>query len=573
MPLPDNSYYPLFPIQEQIIDSTNGLPLADGTVAFYRDTNRSVPKNIYQRTENPDNTFTYANLGSVVTLSSIGTFVDPAGNNIIPFLWPFLGSPTDSPPSTTVDLYYIVVESSGGVPEFTVSAWPPEVAGGSSSANEVITSTNVISNPQFAAINYPSPYTFTVSGNSTIRIAPDWDVITSGSGSFTISQIAVTDTAAPGLPAFALSIATNAISAILSQTITMSPRILETGFGAGTFIVESNLGSPAIIDMNFVPSDPTLTSVTVCTATGINGSYTAAYGTQPLNALPNNPDSGAVGYVNVQLTIPTNASVNISCVQLLSVPTLTTTPTYIQESTPRQIDHIYHYAYPIVPIGMIIDFAGFNVPAHYMLCNGVAISRITYNQLYLSLTLSQVITQASTTTFVVTSAAQLGLGMFVEGLGIPVGTYITVITGTTITVNQATTSIGAITAIFYAWGQGDGSTTFNIPDLVGQVLAGTGANLVALSPLVDALGQFSVQNTPGTITLSANNLPAHTHPATSLTPQANAVSGALTNPVFGVSNVGNSAIVAVTVGNNSTTNTAINIVQPTTIVYKYIRYE
>jgi hypothetical protein len=578
MPLPDNSYYALFPIQEQIIDSTNGLPLADGTVTFYRDTNRSVPKDVYQRTENPDNTFTYVNLGSELVLSSIGTYTDPSGNNIIPFLWPFLGLPTDPTPSTVIDLYFIKVVSSGGIEEFTVSAWPPEVSGGSSTANTTITSTNVISNPQFAVINYPSPYTITVSGNMTTKIAPDWDVITSGSGSFTISQIAETDTRAPGLPAFGLRITLAGISALLSQKISMSPRILETGYASGTFIAQSNLEAPAVINMNFVPSDPALTTATLATLTAANGSYSVVYGAPvDLSAIGTNPDSGSVGYVNIQLALPIGSDVSISCVQLVSVPNATISPTYIQDPTTRQIDHIYHDAYPIVPVGTIIDFGGFNAPAHYLLCDGTAYanSRVLYNQLYRSLTLSQVITQASTTTFVVTSAAQLGLGMFVEGPGITVGTYITIIAGTTITVNQVTTSTGAITAIFYAWGQGDGSTTFNVPDLTGQVLAATGANLVAISPLVDALGQFSIQNTPGLQNLLIANLPNHNHPGSSVA-IGQTGTGAAGSGISGTNNGPTSVTVApqgTGTLNDGTGSTPFSIVQPTTIVYKYIRYE
>ena len=566
MPLPSNAYYPMYPAQIQTIGSTDGLPLAAGTYSFYEDQNRTVPKDVYQRTENPDNTFTYASLGNVLTLSSIGTFVSAGGDNIIPFLWPFEGFPTDNPVSTTVQLYYIIVESSGSVEQFTVSAWPPEVSGGSSSANSVISSTNIISNPQFAVINYPSPYTFTVSGSSTIQIAPDWQIITSGSGTVTIGQVAVVDTAAPGLPAFALSISCTGVPVLLSQKIPMSPRILETGFAAGTFIVESNIGTPAVINMNYVPSDPVLTSITVCSTTATNGSYTAAYGTVNLASLTINPDSGLVGYVNVQLTIPENANVNVSCVQLISVAAIDASPTYIQDPTTRQIDHIYHDAYPIVPVGTVIDFAGFAAPLHYLLCDGTAYSRITYNQLFRALSLTQNITQVSTTTFTVTSASQLGLGFYIEGAGIPPGTYITVISGTTITVQQATTSTGTFAATFYAYGQGDGSLTFNVPDLTGQVIAGSGGNLVATTPLLDVLGQYGGA---ASTALSITNMPAHNHPGSTVAIFANSVNGAGSGASQVMYATGSTAVSVASQGSG----TAFDIVQPTTILYKYIRFE
>lgn len=556
----------MYPAQIATFDSTTGLALSGGIYTFYEDIARSVPKNVYQRTENPDNTFTYTSLGNVLELSSIGTFIDASGNNIIPFLWPYTGLPSATPPSTIVDLYYITVQSSGFTSQFTVSAWPPGVSSGSSSGTEFISSENIISNPQFAVINYPSPYTFTVSGTATNQIAPDWNIITTGIGTVTINQVAVTDSAAPGLPAFALNISSSGITALLlSQTIAMSPRILENGFASGTFIVESENSSSPVITMNFVPSNPALTSVQVVSGVAVEGGYSVYYGNVDLATITTNPDSGSVGYVNIQLNIPTNTNINISCIQLLSVPDDATFPVYIQETTPRQIDHLYHDAYPIVPVGTVIDFGGFAAPSHYLLCNGAAYSRVTYNQLYRAMTLVQSITELSTTTFTVTSAAQLGLGMFVEGTGIPVGTYITVISGTTITVNQATTSTGTFSATFYAAGQGDGLTTFNVYNLTGMVVAGSGGNIVALSPLLDVLGQSG-----GTLTetLSIANMPAHTHPGSTVAIQT--ISNVTTGSTGTASAPGGSTSVSVeTQGSGS----PFNIIQPTTILYKYIRYE
>jgi microcystin-dependent protein len=565
MSLPSNSYYPLFPIQETIFDSITGLALADGSVYFYRQNAPSVMKDVYQRTLNPDNTFTYAVLPNPLVLSAIGTFVDDNGNNIIPFLWPFVGSPSATPPSTDVDLYYIAVVASGGSedsPEFTVDAWPPEVSGGSSTSDNFISSDNVISNPQFAVINYPSPYTFTVSGTATNQIAPDWNIITTGAGTVTINQVAVTDTAVPGLPAFALNITSSGITALLlSQTIAMSPRILENGYASGTFVVESQTSLSPTITMNFVPSNPALTSLEVVSGSAVEGGYTAYYGNVDLSSLTKNPDSGSVGYVNIQISIPVSANINISCIQLLSVPDDATLPVYIQETTPRQIDHLYHDAYPIVPVGTVIDFGGFAAHAHYLLGNGAAYSRVTYNQLYRAMTLIQSITELSTTTFTVTSAAQLGLGMFVEGTGILVGTYITV--------NQATTSTGTFSATFYAAGQGDGSTTFNVYNLAGIVIAGAGGNLIALSPLLDTLGQSGGASTA---TLAINNMPAHNHstPTASTAPIS---SLGISGPSAGSSMfmvAGGSTTVSV---GSQGSGTPFGIVQATTILYKYIRYE
>ena len=83
---------------------------------------------------------------------------------------------------------------------------------------------------------------------------------------------------------------------------------------------------------------------------------------------------------------------------------------YEQTTIERQIDQTYHNAYPIVPVGTIIDFAGLVVPVHYLLCNGTALEEqhIIYYFCY-----------------------------------------------------------------WHYWGGGDGSTTFNVPNLVDYVTAGT----------------------------------------------------------------------------------------------------
>lgn len=564
MSLPNNSFYPLFPVQQTTFDKDTGLALAAGTYTFYRDTAPSSTKDVYQRTENPDNTFTYASLGYVLQLSAIGTFVDDSGNNITPFLWPFEGSPTDDPVSTTIDLYYIKVESSGGTDQFTVSAWPPEVQGASSTVNQVLSSTNIVSNPQFAVINYPSPYTFTVSGNTTTQIAPDWNVITSSSGTFTISQEPSVDPAAPGAPAFALRIATNGIGATLSQTVSNSPRVLETGFAAGTFIVKSNIMTTATVNMNYVPSSPSLTTKTICTAIAVNGSYTAAYETQDLTDLTINPDDGSTGYVNVQLTIPLGADVSISCVQLISVPSETIVPAYIQDPTTRQIDHLYHDAYPIVPVGTVIDFAGYTAPSHYFRCNGdaPANSRVLYNKLMLALTLTDTIsTTIGVNTFTDTNAALFYIGCKFESPNFPASTTISAITGTTITASANATITGSASITYFPWGNGDGSTTFNIPLIQGYGTAGAGGNLIAVLPLVDALGMSGGA-------ASSTALVNHSHGPLGLSFVQGGAGGS--GPFSGQSGSTFSNYAATA---SAGTGASFSLVQPTVILNKYIRFE
>jgi microcystin-dependent protein len=575
MPLPSNAYYPLFPIQETIYDSTTGFPLAGGIVSFFQDQNRTIPKDVFQRTENPDNTFTYASLGSVLTLSSIGTFVDANGNNIIPFLWPYAGLPQNIPPSIDVQLYYIIVTSIGATPEFTVSAWPPQVAGGSSGGDTIISSNNIVSNPQFAVINYPSPYTFNFTTNSTTQIAPDWNIITTGTGSVTISQIPVTDPDAPGVPAFALEISSTGISTlILSQTISMSPRILENGYASGTFIVEAVTAGTGFIMMGFVPSNPAMPVIPITSGVALTGGYTEYSDTVNLAAYPTNTDPGSTGYVNIQLDIPVGNTIRLSCIQLVSVPDVLTIPSYIQESTPRQIDHLYHDAYPIVPVGTIIDFAGYPAPLHYLLCDGTnTYSRQTYNQLFRAITLQSVVTLNSTNTYTDTNAPLLYVGMYLEGTGIPANTTISSITANTIVISNAATVTASSTLTYFPWGAGDNTSDFAVPNLNGQVLAGSGSNLFAISPLVDVVGQNGGSPTH---TMLIGEMPLHNHPGSVVNPMSTSTTVSPPGSNAGAQLLAGTWPVAVAQqggGILNTQGTPFNIVQPTTIVYKYIRFE
>jgi len=75
------------------------------------------------------------------------------------------------------------------------------------------------------------PYTLThaysVSGaNTETQIAPDWSIITNGTGTVTVTQIPVTDITMPTSAPFALRISSSGITSsyILRQTISESPR-------------------------------------------------------------------------------------------------------------------------------------------------------------------------------------------------------------------------------------------------------------------------------------------------------------------------------------------------------------
>lgn len=96
-----------------------------------------------------------------------------------------------------------------------------------------------------------------------------------------------------------------------------------------------------------------------------------------------------------------------------------------------------------VPAGSVLDFAGSSAPSGYLICDGSLVSRTTYARLY--------------------------------------------------------DSIGT------AWGVGDGSTTFKLPDLRGRVTLGVGTGSSLTARTLAAIGGTE------THTLTTSEMPSHTH--------------------------------------------------------------
>ena len=161
---------------------------------------------------------------------------------------------------------------------------------------------------------------------------------------------------------------------------------------------------------------------------------------------------------------------------------------------------------PSVPAGVISMWASATAPNGWLICDGSPISRTTYAELFS-------------------------------------------VVGTT-------------------WGSGDGSTTFNIPDLRNKTIRAVGSS-------------YSLASTGGadSVVLTANNLPVHTHaindPGHTHTlvnasiATTNATPGSLASPAPGqaYSNVNGapletlaSASTGITVGNNTTTADAVALV-------------
>lgn len=149
-------------------DKTTGLPLVNGFVYFFKDTSRTTPKPVYTLTGTPGS-YTYTALPNPIRLSAVGTFTDgaPGTNDIIPYYFPYDGTPTGQS-NGNVELYYIVVTDQNGLQQFTRQAWPNFTSGSTILTNPE----NFVQNGQFR-IHNNIPNSGLITSSST-NLAPNF---------------------------------------------------------------------------------------------------------------------------------------------------------------------------------------------------------------------------------------------------------------------------------------------------------------------------------------------------------------------------------------------------------------
>jgi hypothetical protein len=454
-----------------------------------------------------------------------------------------------APPSQNDPLIYLVenyVPGSGGsTPVDTVAS----------------TSENQITNPQFALINFASPYTYSGAAGSlpvpgTIHVAPGWFLDLAGTGTVTLTQVPLNSTTPnPSNAPYALRITLLGWdTAVLRQRFQQNGLLWANKYVASTITARIQ-GSPQAINANLYDSQNNLLTNVLSNVT-IDATFNEFTGHGLLPA-STDTDTPPAAYIDYRLSLPTSADIYVTSIQL-SVQDLPIEPSFEQDSINRQIDHTYNKAYPIVPVGTVIDYGGFGVPEHYLACDGTAYSRITYNLLYQAMTHAEMVTLNSSTSFTVANGAIYRIGMPVEGTGIPASTTVSNVSGNTITISNAATITGSSTVRFFAAGNGDGSTTFNVYDTRDYVVAGLGGSL------------FGAAN---------NGLGAKGGAATHILTVAE-----LPNPIatgVGVTNVTASGTVSVIRDNatgsgvisNPTGGNAMSLVQQTILLNKCIRFE
>jgi len=434
--------------------------------------------------------------------------------------------------------------------------------GGSSPVDTVaFASSNQITNPQFSLLSLENPVSFNVTDPDPIEIAPGWTLLLAGTGTLTISRVSLDNSNInPSNAPYALRLTMNGWT---NDSVILRQRFEQNGMLWADKIVSSTVtarleGTPQSISATLADSNNSVLG-TVLPLTAVNEAWNEFTGYAELPETTN-PDDPPSAYIDYLLHLPSNIDIYLTSFQLV-VQDLPLQPSFEQDSINRQIDHTYNRSYPLVPVGTIIDFGGFGPLEHFYLCDGSAKDRVRDYLLFNATTLklsTNLVT--GNNTFNVTSSDDLHIGMALEGDGIAASTTITNISGLTITMSNNATATGAKTLTFFAWGAGDGSTTFNVPDLRGYGTAGANGTLFANQNGVGLPGGEA------THTLTVPETPAHHHAA---------VGGffRVAGAGFTYSPVGAAQFAEVANTEDTGGGEAHNNVQPTKLVKKYIRYQ
>jgi hypothetical protein len=130
---------------------------------------------------------------------------------------------------------------------------------------------------------------------------------------------------------------------------------------------------------------------------------------------------------------------------------------------------------PAIDVGDYVLTAAIATPSSkYLFAYGQAISRTTYSVLLGLVTITQSVTRTngSPTLTGFSDTTQIPTGAAIEGSGIPTSTTISSCTSTTCTMSANASSSGTANVTIFPYGDGDGSTTFNLPNCQGVTLAG-----------------------------------------------------------------------------------------------------
>lgn len=371
-------YFTTTSLEELFVDKDTGEFLADGYIVFYSDSSRTTPKTVYELSGAPPN-YTYTALPNPLSIGGSGYPVNDNNENVNIYYYPY-----DS--EGNLELYYIVVYNSGNIEQFTREGFP-NVSPADDPENEFTNGiSNQLSNPQFSDVLFDPSEGLVIEFDEAISsmvyaVAPDWDIVISstGSGTVTINQTSLAGSLAIITnPPYLLDIlmgGANISSVYLRQRLYNNPDIWSTttdgqdGYVASYMLITSIDGTARTISMQYDPSVATSPQTIATGSTGTSG-YVPIATTTLLN-LATNTDESDVGYVDINIILPTSGHVGITSLQAFGLETNEQNIPYQQEPVNRIRDHLFHYYNPLLQYKPIPSYlVGWDFPLNPAQFNG-----------------------------------------------------------------------------------------------------------------------------------------------------------------------------------------------------------
>jgi hypothetical protein len=229
---------------------------------------------------------------------------------------------------------------------YEVNDYIPGSSGNTPINTLAMTTSNQITNPQFALINFASPFTFTGTDPDPIQIGPGWYLEAAGTGTVTLTQVPLTSTTpTPSNASYALEIE---LSGWNSGTVFLRQRFAQNGVLWANEIVSTALtarvdGLNTTISASFYNSMGTLIA-TVLNPVTVDNAFNEYidHATFPASTDTDTPPNT---YIDYKIALPSTVDIYITSVQVI-VEDMPVNPAFEQDSIERQIDHTFHYYQP-----------------------------------------------------------------------------------------------------------------------------------------------------------------------------------------------------------------------------------
>lgn len=170
-------------------------------------------------------------------------------------------------------------------------------------------------------------------------------------------------------------------------------------------------------------------------------------------------------------------------------------------------------------VGTVLMWSGFTAPTNYVFAYGQEVSRLSFPGYLTVVTQTLIVscTSGSATLTGLSDTSQLPVNAKIESVCAPTGSFIISKTGTTVTMNVVSVASTTASTVFFPYGNGDGVTTFNVPDFRGRVTAGRdnmgGVTAARLTATYFGVTGAAIGATGGdeSQTLTVAQMPSHDH--------------------------------------------------------------